>query len=210
MRFFHLIIATQHCHSVCIHATWASLTHIIAYGLPWPTSSYLSIFGPFSFLGHPRPIPILHFHGFLLSLLGFPDPITISFAFGVQRLSINLLLTYFITLGLPRPILTFILPIGLLLLSPGSFKPTCFLWGPFLILWVYNPLFLSFRFNGFSLNLLTLFYSYCWICSRYWTFPKRASTKGKLQITHLKFESIWILHLKVSEFEIHTVTFGDI
>ena len=72
MLFFHLIIVTQHCHWVCIHATWASLTHFIAYGLPRPISSSLGL------LGHPRPIPILHFHGLLLILLGFPDPITIS------------------------------------------------------------------------------------------------------------------------------------
>ena len=125
--FLSLDYSDQHCHWVCIHATWASLTHSIAYRLPQSISSSLSILGPFSFIGHSRPIPILHSHGFLLTLLGFPSPITISFTFGVHELSINPLLTYFITLGLPRPILAFILPMGLLLLSLGSFMLACFL-----------------------------------------------------------------------------------
>ena len=125
--FFHLIIVTQHCHWVCIHATWVFLTYSIAYKLPWPISSSLGILGPLFFLGHPWPIPTLHSHGLLLTFLGFLVPIIISFTFGVHGLSINPLLTYFITLSLPQPILTFILLMGLLLFSLGSFKPTCFL-----------------------------------------------------------------------------------
>ena len=62
MLFFHLITVTQHCQLVCIHATWVSSTHSIAYGLPRPISSSLSILGPFPFLRHPRPIPTLHSH----------------------------------------------------------------------------------------------------------------------------------------------------
>ena len=121
MLFFHLITVTQHCHWVCIHATRVSLTHSITYELSWPISSSLGILGPLSFLGHPWPIPTLHSHGLLLTLLSFPGPITISFR--VHGLSISLLLTYFITLGLPRPIFTFILAMGLLLLSLGSLGP---------------------------------------------------------------------------------------
>ena len=151
----------------------ASLTHSIAYGLPWPISSTLVILGPFPFLGRPQPILILHSHGLLLTLLGFPDPITISFTFGVHGLSINPLLTYFITLGLPRSILAFILTMGLLLLSLGYFRPACFLQGPFIILWAFDPSFLPFGLNGFSLNLLTLFCPYCWASFCYWAFlPK--------------------------------------
>ena len=172
MLFFHLITVTQHCHWVCIHTTWVSSTNSIAYRLPRPISSSLSILSPFSFLGHPRPIPIMHSHGLLLSLLGFPDPITISFTLGVHGLSINLLLTYFITSSLFWPILTFLLPMGLLLLSLGFLRPACFLRGPFIILWAYDPLFLPFRLNGFSLNLLTLFCPYCWASSCYWASPK--------------------------------------
>ena len=46
------------------HRFWASLAHFILLG----------ILDPFHFLGHPRPIPILHSHGLFLSLLGFSDP----------------------------------------------------------------------------------------------------------------------------------------
>ena len=111
----------------------AFLIHSLAYGLPWPISSSLGILDPLSFPRHPWPIPTLHSHGLLLTLLGISDPITISFTFGVYGLSINPLLTYFITLGLFRPILAFILLMGLLLLSLGSFTPTWFLQGPFII-----------------------------------------------------------------------------
>ena len=134
MLFFHLITTTQHCHWVCIHATWASLTHSIAYELPQPISSSLRILGTFFFLGHSQPIPILHSYEILLILLGFPGPITISFTLGVHGLSINPLLTYFITSGLFWHILTFLPSIGLLLLSLGSFRPASFLRGPFIIL----------------------------------------------------------------------------
>ena len=88
----------------------------------------------FFLIGHPWPILTMHSHRFLLTLLGFPSSITISFTFGVHRLSLNPLLTYFITLGLPRPILTFILPMGLLLLSLSSFRSACFFQCPFIIL----------------------------------------------------------------------------
>ena len=110
--FFHLIIVTLHCHWVCIHATWVSLTLSITYRLPWPISSSLGILGPLFFLWHLWPIPTPHSHKLLLTLLGFPVPITISFTFGVHGLSINPLLTFFITLSLPQPILAFILQIG--------------------------------------------------------------------------------------------------
>ena len=161
MLFFHLITVTQHCYWVCIHATWVSSTHSIAYRLPQPISSSLSILSSFSFFGHPWPIPIIHSHGLLLTLLGSPVPITISFTLGVHGLSINPLLTYFITSDLFWPILTFLLPMSLPLLSLGSLRPACFLQGPFIILWAYDPSFLPFGLNGFSLNLLTLFCLYC-------------------------------------------------
>ena len=115
---------------------WAFLTHYIACGLLCPIS--------FLF-GHPWPICfpwasmahflILHSHGLLLTLLGFPNPITLSFILGAHGLSINLLLFYFITLSLLWPILTFlhhIMSMGLLLLSLDSIRPICFPQGPFI------------------------------------------------------------------------------
>ena len=115
---------------------WAFLTHYIAYGL----------FCPISFLfGHPWPICfpwislahflILHSHGLLLTFLSFPSLITLSFILGAHVLSINPLLSYFITLNLLWPILTFlhhIMPMDLLLLSLGSFRPIFFPQGPFI------------------------------------------------------------------------------
>ena len=191
MLFFHLITVTQHCHWVYLHATWTSLTHSIAYGLPQPISSSLGILDPFSFLGHPQSIPILHSHGLLLTLLGLHGPITISFTLGVHGLSFNSLLTYFITSSLLWLILTFLLPMGLLLLYLGSFRPTCFFRGPFVILWAYDPSFLPFGLNGFSLNLLSLFYPYCWASSCYWAFPKWASPFSPLSIWSAPAVHMW-------------------
>ena len=125
---------------------WAFLAHYIAcrllypisflFGHPWP------IFFPWASLAH---FLILHSHGLLLTLLGFPGPITLSFILGAHRLSINPLLSYFITLDLLWPILTFlhhILPMGLLLLFLDSFRPICFPQGPFIYfmgLWSIIP-----------------------------------------------------------------------
>ena len=118
---------------------WVFLTHYIACGLLWPISFSLGILSPFAFLGHYRSICfpwvssthflILHYHRLLLTLLGFPCPIVISFILGAHGLSIDLLLSYFITSGLLWSILTFlyhIMPMGLLLLALGSFRPICF------------------------------------------------------------------------------------
>ena len=111
------------------------LTHYIAYELPWPISSSLIILGLFPFLGHPRPILILHSPKPLLTLLGFPSPIILSFILNAHGLSVNLLLSYFITSSLLWPIFTFVYHImlmGLLFLFPDSFRPVCFPQGPFM------------------------------------------------------------------------------
>ena len=47
---------------------------------PHTMLGFLDLFYSF---GHPSPIPFLHSHWLLLRLLGFPDPITIFFNFGV-------------------------------------------------------------------------------------------------------------------------------
>ena len=80
------------------------------WGFFWPITLLVSSFGPFlppwASLTHFLPfgilglLPSLHSHGFLLTLSGFPSPITISFILGVHGLFINPLLSYFITLGL--------------------------------------------------------------------------------------------------------------
>ena len=109
------------------HCLRASLVHFILLG----------ILNPFHLLGHHWAIPILHSHGFLLSLLGFLSPnchilyFRGSWAFPP---TLTYLILYFRLLW---PIfacfLFLIMPIGLPLLSLSSFGPACFLWGPFAI-----------------------------------------------------------------------------
>ena len=119
-----------------LHCLWAPLSHFFLLGHAWP------ICFPWASLTH---FLILHTHGHLLTLLGFLDPTTLSFILGVYGLSINPILSYFITSGLLRPILTFlhyITLMGLLFLSPSSFRPVCFPQGPFIYftsLWTIVP-----------------------------------------------------------------------
>ena len=123
---------------------WSLDLYSYYFGLSWPITLLVGSFGPFLFpWASSAYFLILHSHGFLLTLLGFPGTITISF--GVYRLSINPLLSYFITSGLSWPILTFlhhIMPMGLLLLLLGSFRPICFPQDPliyFIDLWSIIP-----------------------------------------------------------------------
>ena len=131
MLSFNLILVAQHYHWASTHAvlvflgpfhcSQASLAHFILLG----------ILGPFHLLGHPQLIPILHSHRLLLSLLGFPAQITISFTFGVYGLFHQPLIYLILLSELLQPILTcflfLIMPIGLPLLSLGSFGPAYFL-----------------------------------------------------------------------------------
>ena len=67
------------------YSCYFGLFYYIACGLLCPIYFFLGILGPF-FL-------VLCSHGFLLTLLGFPNPITLSFILGTHRLSINSLLS---------------------------------------------------------------------------------------------------------------------
>ena len=106
--------------------SWASLAHFIPLG----------IIGLLYSFGHPWLIPFLHSHGLLLHLLGFPDPIVISFTFGVCWILYqpHLLIPFF---GLLQPIFAcfpfLIILMSLLLHSLGSLGPICFLWSLFTI-----------------------------------------------------------------------------
>ena len=141
--------------------------------------SHLSLFG---YVGHPWPIffpwsLLAHFlalysHGFLLTPLGFPIPITLSFIFGVHGLSINPLLFFFHYFGHAVAHSHFstshIAHRFASSLFSSSFRPVYFLKAYLLILWACNPLFLQFGLNGFSIHLLTLFCPCCWASSFYW------------------------------------------
>ena len=65
----------------------------MACGLLRPIYFLLGILGPFTFLGHPWPFLTLCSYGLLLTLLGFPDQITLSFIFRAHGLVINFLLS---------------------------------------------------------------------------------------------------------------------
>ena len=65
----------------------------MACGLLRPIYFLLGVLGPFTFLGHPWPFLTLCSYGLLLTLLGFPDQITLSFIFRAHGLVINLLLS---------------------------------------------------------------------------------------------------------------------
>ena len=68
-----------------LHCLWALLSHFFLLRHPWP------IFFPWASLAH---FLILHSHGLLLTLLGFPDPITLSFILGLIGFSST---PYFLT-----------------------------------------------------------------------------------------------------------------
>ena len=119
MLFFYLIMVTHHCYWVFIHATWAFLTHYIACWLPWP----------FSLIGHPRPNFNSAFTWVFTNSFGLFRPSYYILHLWSSWVSINPILTYFITLALLWPILIFlhhIILMSLLLFSLGSFRPICF------------------------------------------------------------------------------------
>ena len=135
----------------------------MACGLLRPIYFLLGVLGPFTFLGHPWPFLILRPHGLLLTLLAFPDPITLSFIFRAHGLVINLLLSllvlrvccghsYFTTSHTAYGFATS--------LFLRSFRPVC----------SSRPicLFYGLGFNSFSIYLLTLFRPCCWASSFYW------------------------------------------
>ena len=73
----------------------------IACGLLYPIYFFLGILGSFAFLGHPWPFfLILCSHGLLLTLLDFPDPITLSFIIRAYGFSINPFFLYLRYFGL--------------------------------------------------------------------------------------------------------------
>ena len=160
-----------------------SLAHFIPFGASLTHFIPLGILGPLHSLKHPRPIPILHSYGLLLSLLDFPGPnYHILYFRGLLAFPPTLFTSpsYRILRTIFACFLFLIMPIGLLLLSLGSLWPACFIWGPFTILQAHGPLFLPFGLNGFPLTLLILLlYSlpYCWASSYYWaSLLKWAST----------------------------------
>ena len=107
------------------------------FRFPWPIPLLSGFLGPFHPFRHHRPILILYSHEPLLSLLGFPGPnyhIFYSWDLWAFPPTRTHLIHY---LGPLWPILAcflfLIMPMGLLLLSLGSFRSACFFWGLFTI-----------------------------------------------------------------------------
>ena len=185
---------TQYYHWACTHIVMGFLGPFHPFGASLAHFIPLGIFSLFHFLGHPWPSPILHSHGFLLSLLGFLPKLPyllLSEFIGFSTNPIYLIPSF----GLLRPIFScfpfLIMPMGLLFLSSSSFGPACFLWGHFTILEAYGPLFLPFNLNGFLLNLLILLLyslSYCWTSSYYWAFLHKWASIEFITKSNYKFK----------------------
>ena len=150
---------------------WA--LYYIACGLFCPIYFLLGILGSFAFLGVCLVLFLtLRSHEFLLTPLGFHDPITLSFILRAHRLAINPLLSLLALLRVCYgPFSLFYItycPWVCYFSLSGSFRPICFLKAHLFILWAYDPLFLPLGLNSFSINLLTLFYPCFWASSFYW------------------------------------------
>ena len=156
---------------------------VLPFGLFSLCSSFL---GQFYSFGHPRPILILHSHGFLLSLLGFPNP------------NYHILFFWDLLAFPPTPFTSSFLwapsaHFCLLSIPHNAHGFTTFFFGlPWAHLLPLGPFYyfigLSFGLNGFLLTLLILLlysFPYCWASSHYWaSLPKWALTVPHSNINH--------------------------
>ena len=114
------------------------------------------------------------YHGLLLNSLGFLDPIILFLILRVHGLAINPLLSLLSLLRACRgPFSLFHIiycPWFAFSLFSNSFKPIYLFKTHLFISWVYDPLFLLLRLNGFSISLPTPFCPCCWASSSYLGF----------------------------------------
>ena len=107
------------------HCLCALLSHFFLLEHPWPICFLWASLAHFL---------ILHTHGLLLTLSSFPGSITSFLILRAHGFSVNsLLFSYFIISSLLWPIITLlhhIMPICLLSLFSGSFRPFYFPQGP--------------------------------------------------------------------------------
>ena len=117
---------------------WAFLASIPVrptYSMPWASSAH---FIPWASSTHFLLPYLFHFHGFLLNLLGFLDPITTSLSFvliGLYANPMNLLIPF---LGFPGPFYFFSISYnshGFTTSFLGFLGPICFLPSHLLFLW---------------------------------------------------------------------------
>ena len=120
MLFFHLIPVAQYYYQASIHTILGFLN---PFHCLHASSAHFFLFGP------PRPILILHFHGYFANSFGFLQPnYHIFYFWGLWAFHQPLthLLHYF-KLSLAHSCFPFHIMLMGLLLSLGSFRPTCFL-----------------------------------------------------------------------------------
>ena len=167
---------------------WAPLSHFILLGILDPFHcfraplSHSGSFVPFVFpwaswarllsLGFLGPFPNFALPWAFTNFIGFPRPNYLILILGAHGLAINSLLSLFSLLWACRgPFSLFHIiycPWFAFSLFSGSSRPIYLFKTHLLISWACDPLFLPFGLNGFLLNLLTLFFSYCWASSCYW------------------------------------------
>ena len=150
-----------------------------SFGHPQPVSSLLGYFVPFVFpcarllsLGFLGSFPNFALPWAFTNFIGLPRPNYLILILGAHGLAINPLLSLFSLLWACRgPFSLFHIiycPWFAFSLFPGSFRSVYFFKTHLFISWACDPLFLPFELNGFLLNLLTLFFPYCWAFSCYW------------------------------------------
>ena len=170
------------CYSCYNDSILLGLFRPVVYSFPQGLSMAINppthgLLCPFCFsFGHPWPICFLwasltllltlHSHGLLLTLLGFPGPITLFSSLGFIGLP---LIPYFFCLYYFGPTVahshfsisytTHGYAISFFL---SFFKPICLLKTHFFILWACDSLFLPLGPNGFAICLPTLYCPCCW------------------------------------------------
>ena len=141
------------------------MSHLFSIGRPWPICFPWVLLALFL---------TLYSHGLLLSSLGFPSLIALSFILGAYGLVINPLLFLLLLLwACCGPFSLFYIiycPLFAFSLFLGSFKPIYPLKAYLFISWACDPLFLSLGLNEFSIHLPTLFCSRCCASPFYLSF----------------------------------------
>ena len=161
--------------SLALRAPLSHLGSFVPFVFPWAFWARLLS------LGFLFPFPNFALPWAFTNFIGFPRPNYLILILGTHGLTINPLLSLFLLLWACRgPFSLFHIiycPWFAFSLFPGSLRPIYLFKNHLFISWACDPLFLPFGLNGFLLNLLTLFFPYCWAFSCYWApLSKWAST----------------------------------
>ena len=168
-----------------------SFVHFYSFGHPWPVSLLSGSFVPFVFpwaswarllsLGFLGPFPNFALPWAFTNFIGLFRPNYLILILRAHGFAINHLLSSFSLLWACRGLFSLFhiiyYPWFAFSLFPSSFRPIYLFKTHLFTSWACDPLFLPFGLNDFTLNLLTLFFPYCWASSCYYApLPKWAST----------------------------------